>query len=251
MRKLTKKAGGATTQIGITHFGDPITSALVNTDAKWISDDWKKVSSTDAELLQTFERWADVTTKDGAAMASPGVDVGTTNNEQAFMTGRAAMYNICCGPANPAKKFSDAGMDWGFAVGPKVKYASPDMQSNIVLLTKSGAYPEHAWELMKYLIEDNRWGTPEGRVPPFLEDAQKWAKATFTHNPNARTEVLSDSIKIARPVDKIKYHPAGDELYKVIQPVLTEIWKGNASVRAALPPLQSQLQSIMDQFPMG
>ena len=184
-------------------------------------------------------------------MASPGVDVGTTNNEQAFMTGRAALYTICCGPANPAKKFTDAGMDWGFAVSPKMKYASYDMQSNLTLLTKLGAHPDHGWELNKYLIEGNRWGAQEGRVPPFLADAQTWAKTTFAHNPNARINVLADSIQLARPVDKIKYHPAGDELYKVIQPVLAEVWKGNASVRAVLPPLQPQLQSIMDQFPVG
>ena len=184
-------------------------------------------------------------------MASPGVDVGTTNNEQAFMTGRAALYTICCGPANPAKKFTEAGMDWGFAVSPRMKYASYDMQSNLTLLTKLGSHPDHGWELNKYLIENNRWGAQEGRVPPFLADAQSWAKTTFAHNPNARINVLADSIPIARPVDKIKYHPAGDELYKVIQPVLAEVWKGSASVRAVLPPLQPQLQSIMDQFPMG
>ena len=90
MRRLTKKDGGTTTQIGITHYGDPITSLLVHSDGKWISDDWKQISSADGELLQTFENWADLVNKDGATMASPGVSVGAANTEQAFLTGRAA-----------------------------------------------------------------------------------------------------------------------------------------------------------------
>ncbi|MDQ3699326.1 MAG: ABC transporter substrate-binding protein, partial [Chloroflexota bacterium] len=250
LRRLTKKDGGTTTQIGITHYGDPVTSLLVLSDAKWVSDDWKKISSTEGELLQTIERWADVTTKDGATMASPGVDVGTTNNEQAFLTGRVAMYPVAGGPANPAKKLTDAGMDWGFMVSPKMKYASPEMQSNIILLTKLGAYPEHGWELLKYLIEENRWGAMEGRFPAIQDEAQRWARETFKHNPNARTEVLAETVKIARPVDKYAYHPGFGELNKVIQPVLADIWAGKATARAALPPLQAQLQGIMDQFPV-
>jgi hypothetical protein len=52
-------------------------------------------------------------------------------------------------------------------------------------------------------------------------------------------------------VDKIKYHPLGDggDLYKTIKPVLDDIWAGKATVRAAIPPLQGQLQAIMDRSP--
>lgn len=251
LRSLTRKSGTTTTQVGITNYGDPITSLLVDSDAKWISDDYKKMQADSPELLQTLERWADIAAKDGSAMASQGVDLGTTNAEQAFMAGRAAMHTVCCGPANPAKKFTEAGIDWGFAPTPKMKYASPDFQSNIVLITKGGEHPDHSWELMKYLIEDNRWGAHEGRVPAFLDDAHTWAKETFKSAPASRLEVVADSVKVARPVDKIKYHPAGDELYKVIQPVLAEIWQGKATVRASIPPLQPQLQALMDRTPMG
>jgi len=251
LRSLTRKSGTTTTQVGITNYGDPITSLLVHSDAKWISDDYKKMQADSPELLQTLERWADIAAKDGSAMASQGVDLGTTNAEQAFIAGRAAMHTVCCGPANPAKKFTEAGIDWGFAPTPKMKYASPDFQSNIVLITKGGEHPDHSWELMKYLIEDNRWGAREGRVPAFLDDARTWAKETFKSAPASRLEVVADSVKVARPVDKIKYHPAGDELYKVIQPVLAEIWQGKATVRASIPPLQPQLQALMDRTPMG
>lgn len=251
LRKLTRKSGGVATQAGINNYGDPITSLLVATDAKWISDDWKKITADSSEMLQTMERWADIAAKDGSAMVSTGVDLGTTNAEQAFLTGKTAMHAICCGPAGPAKKFTDAGIDWGFAPSPKMKHASPDFQSNITLVTKLGDHPEHAWELMKYLIEDNRWGAAEARVPAVLEDAQTWTKNTFKDTPNARAQVLAEGVKFARPVDKIKYHPAGDELYKIIQPVLTEIWQGKATVRAALPPLQPQLQALVDRMPMG
>jgi ABC-type glycerol-3-phosphate transport system substrate-binding protein len=253
LRRLTKRSG-TTTQVGITGFGDPITSLLTLSDARWISDDWKKIDVTAPELLQTLENWENVSGKDGSVMSSPNVDLGTTSAETAFLTGKAALYNICCGPAGPAKKFTEAGMDWGFAPDPKMKYASPDFQSNIVLLTKLGAYPDHGWELTKYLIEDNRWGAVEGRVPAFVEDAQTWTRETFKYAPDCRPEVLADSIKFARPVDKIKYHPAGgdanSELYKPINAALAEAWAGRASVRTVLPPLQSQLQAIMERVPM-
>jgi ABC-type glycerol-3-phosphate transport system substrate-binding protein len=249
MRRVTRKDGGATTQIGITHYGDPVTSLLVHSDGKWISDDWKRINSGDGELLQTFENWADLVNKDGATMASPGVSLGVANNEQAFLTGRAAMYVVAGGPAVPARRFSEAGLDWGFAASPKMKHASPEVQSNTILLTKLGAYPDHGWELLKYLVEGNRWGALEGRIPAVQDDAQRWATETFKHNPNARIEVLTQTTRIARPVDKYADHPAFLELNKVIQPVLADIWAGKATARASLPPLQSQLQGIVDQFP--
>ncbi len=130
-----------------------------------------------------------------------------------------------------------------------MKYASPEVQSNTILLTKLGAFPDHGWELLKYLVEGNRWGALEGRIPAVQDDAQRWAAETFKHNPNARIEVLTQTTRIARPVDKYAYHPAFLELNKVIQPVLADIWAGKATARAALPPLQSQLQGIVDQFP--
>jgi ABC-type glycerol-3-phosphate transport system substrate-binding protein len=251
LRRLTKKSGASTTQVGINGYGAPITTPLVHSDAKWISDDWKKIDATNNELLTTLERWADIVVKDGSAMGSQGVDLGTTNAEQAFLSGRVAMHTICCGPAGPAKKFTDAGMDWGFAPSPKMKYSSPDLQSNLVLLTKLGENPDHGWELIKHLIEDNRWGAVEGRLPALLEDAHPWVKEVFKNAPNARPEVVADGIKFARPVDKIKYHPLGDgsDLYRVLDPVMVEINSGRATVRAAIPPLQGQLQAIMDRAP--
>jgi ABC-type glycerol-3-phosphate transport system substrate-binding protein len=251
LRKLTKKSGGTTTQVGINTYGSLMVSPLVLTDAKWISDDWKKIDVTNNELLTTYERLADIFAKDGSGMISPGVDVGTTNQEQAFLAGKVAMHTICCGPAAPAKKFTDAGIDWAFAPTPKMKYAAPDLQSNLVLLTKLGAYPDHAWELTKHLIDENRWGGVEGRLPAISADAQTWVKETFTATPNVRAEVLAESVKYARPVDKIKYHPFGDggELYKVLEPVVNDCMAGKATVRAAIPPLQGQLQAIMDRAP--
>ena len=257
LRRLTRKSGGVATQVGINNYGAPITTPLVHTDAKWISDDWKKFDASSNELLSAFERWADIVTKDGTAMVSPGVDVGMPNNtssgnqEQAFIAGKVAMHTICCGPLGPAKKFTDAGLDWGFAPSPKMKYSSPDLQSNLVLLTRLGANPEHGWELTKHLIENNRWGHVEGRLPAISEDAQTCAKEVLKSSPNARPEVVADGVKFARPVDKIKYHPLGDgsEMYKILEPVFAEIHAGKATVRAAIPPLQGQLQAIVDRSP--
>ncbi len=251
LRKLTKKSGGTTTQVGINTYGSLMVSPLVLTDAKWISDDWKKMDVTNNELLTTYERLVDIFAKDGSGMISQGVDVGTTSQEQAFLTGKVAMHTICCGPAAPAKKFTDAGMDWAFAPTPKMKYAAPDLQSNLVMLTNLGAYPDHGWELTKHLIDENRWGGVEGRIPAVSADATTWAKETFKSTPNVRPEVLSESVKYSRPVDKIKYHPFGDggDLYKVIEPVVNDCMAGKATVRSAIPPLQSQLQAIMDRSP--
>jgi hypothetical protein len=68
---------------------------------------------------------------------------------------------------------------------------------------------------------------------------------------NVRADVISESVKYTRPVDKIKYHPFGDggELYKVIEPVVNDCMAGKAQVRSAIPPLQGQLQAIMDRAP--
>lgn len=251
MRKLTKKSGGTATQVGFNQYGQAMVSPLVLTDAKWISDDWKKIDATSNELLTTLENWANIVAKDGTVLTSPGVDVGIKNAEQAFIGGKVGMYTIGSGPAAPAKKFTEAGIDWGFAPSPKMKYASPDLQSNLVLLTKLGANPDHGWELTKHLIENNRWGSAEGRIPAISADATTWARETFKNVPNARPDVVADGVKFARTVDKIKYHPLGDanEMYRILEPVLADIHAGKATVRAAIPPLQGQLQAIVDRSP--
>jgi ABC-type glycerol-3-phosphate transport system substrate-binding protein len=251
LRRLTQKNGTTTTQVGINGYGAPVTTPLVHSDAKWISDDWKKIDATSNELLTTLENWADIVAKDGTVLTSPGVDVGIKNAEQAFIAGKVGIYTIGSGPAAPAKKFTEAGIDWGFAPSPKMKYASPDLQSNLVLLTKLGAYPDHGWELTKHLIENNRWGTAEGRIPAISADATTWARETFKNTPNARPDVMADGVKFARTVDKIKYHPLGDasDMYRILEPVLADIHAGKATVRAAIPPLQGQLQAIVDRSP--
>jgi multiple sugar transport system substrate-binding protein len=244
LRKLTKKSGATTTQIGLTDFGDPITSLLVLTDGKWISDDYRKAMADAPETIQTFERWADIVLKDGTVRASQGVDLGSGDP---FINGRAAMHVICCGPADYATRLEGTGIDWAFAPQPKIKYASPDFQSNIILLLKSGEQPEHGWELMKYLIEANRYGNLEKRIPAVLDDAPQWARETFKDKPAVRAHVVAEGVKFARPVDKIKYHPATQEMYDLVQPALRDIWAGKAPVAQTLRSLQPQLQAIIDR----
>lgn len=251
-RRMTKRQGGTVTQLGITQFGDPITSLPVLTDAKWLSDDYKKALADTPENQQTFERWAEVVLKDGGTLASPGVDVGTTSADTAFISGKAAMHTFCCGPADRTSRLAGTGIDWAFMPMPKIKYASPDIQSNITMPIKSGQHPEHSWELMKYLIENNRWGAAEKRVPAVLEDAPKYAREAFKDLPNVRSQVIADGIKLARPVDKIKYHPFSDEMYTtVVAPALAEIWAGKVTVRQTFPSLQQRLQAICDKTPTG
>ena len=62
---------------------------------------------------------------------------------------------------------------------------------------------------------------------------------------------MADGVKFARTVDKIKYHPLGDasEMYRILEPVLADIHAGKATVRASIPPLQPQLQAIVDRSP--
>jgi multiple sugar transport system substrate-binding protein len=251
LRKLTKKTGASTTQIGLTTIGDPITSLPVFTDdAKWISDDYSKAVNDSPAMIDLYQRWADVVLKDGATIDSPNLDLGTTSGETAFLTGKAAMHIICCGPAGLLKKLEPTGIDWAFAPTPKIKFASPDFQSNIVMPLNLGQYPDHAWELMKYLIAENRWGNAEARIPAVLEDAPKWTKETFKNYPNVRSQVIAESVRAARPVDKIKYHTANKEMYdSVVKPALAEIWKGQSPVAQGLKKIQPLLQGLIDKTP--
>ncbi|MGH2370085.1 MAG: extracellular solute-binding protein, partial [Chloroflexota bacterium] len=244
LRKLTKRAGSTITQVGLTQIGDPITSLLVLSDGKWISDDYQKAMADRPETVEPFERYADLILKDGVLRASPGVDLGSGDP---FINGKAAMHIICCGPLAYSNRLEGSGLDWGFAPMPKLKHTSPDFQSVIVALTTSGQYPEHGWELMKYLLEDSRFGNLEQRMPAVLEDASAWAKENYKDYPNARAQVLADGVKFARPVDKIKYHPGTKEMYDLVQPALKDAWAGKQAVKAMMSTLQPQLQAIIDR----
>jgi hypothetical protein len=56
-------------------------------------------------------------------------------------------------------------------------------------------------------------------------------------------------MRVARPVDKIKYHAANQELNDVVvKPVLADIWAGKVTVPAGLKTLQPQIQAILDRY---
>lgn len=251
-RKLTKRSGSTLTQVAINGLSDAPLNTLSTmaalSDARIIGDDYKKSMLDRPETIQVFERYADLILKDLVTTTSPGADLGSGN---AFLNGKSAMHTICCGPAAFVRQIKPTGIDWGFAPMPKIKYASPDFQSVLTLLPNSGAHPDHGWELFKYIIEDARLGTQEERVPAVLEDAGDWAKATFADYPNARVQVLVDGVKFARPVDKIKYHPATTELYNTARPVVTGMFEGKETVRQAFTSLHQQFQAILDRSPGG
>ena len=251
-RKLSKRSGSSLSQVAINGLSDAPLNTLSTmsalSDAKIISDDYKKSMVDRPETIQVFERYADLILKDLVTTTSPGADLGSGN---AFLNGKSAMHVICCGPLAFARQIKPTGIDWGFAPLPKIKYSSPDFQSVLTLLPNSGANPDHGWELFKYVIEDARLGTLEERVPAVLEDAPDWAKASFAEYPNARPQVLIDSIKVARPVDKIKYHPATTELYATAKPLVEGALQGKETVKQAFTTLHQQFQTILDRSPSG
>jgi len=251
-RKLTRKTGATITQAAVNALSDSaintITTLSVLSDAKAISDDYKKATFDRPETLQAFEKYTDVCVKDGVLGHSPGAELGT----DPFLNGKLAMQIISGGPLAYTRRLKGTGIDWGFATMPKMKYSGPDFQSVITLLPKSGQNPDHGWELFKYLIEDARLGNQEERVPAVLEDAQEWAKANFAEYPNSRVQVVVDGIKVARPVDKIKYHPATKELYDTLKPILVDqIYAGKQTVKQGFAELQQQFQAIIDRTPSG
>jgi multiple sugar transport system substrate-binding protein len=248
LRKLTKRSGSSITQVGLTGIGDPITSLCVLSDAQWISDDYKKAMADKPETIETFQRYADLILKDGVMQNSPGADLGSGN---AFLNGKAALHTICCGPLAFTRQLEPTGIDWAFAPMPKMKYTSLDFQSVVLMLPRSGQNPDHGWELTKYLIEGSRFGNLEERMPAVLEDAPIWTRENYKDKPNVRAQVLADGVKVARPVDKIKYHPATQEMYDTVQPALRDIWAGKETVRATFGTLQQQLQAIIDRSPAG
>ncbi|HEX2037273.1 MAG TPA: extracellular solute-binding protein [Chloroflexota bacterium] len=245
LRKLTKRSGSIITQVGLTQLGDPITSLLVLTDGTWISDDYKKATADRTETIEAFERYAELILKDSTLAASAGADLGSGD---AFINGKAAMHVICCGPLAYTNRLQGTGLDWGFAPMPKMKYSSPDFQSVILAVPRLGDHPEHGWELAKYLLEGSRYGMLEQRMPAVVEDAAEWARMSYQEYPQARAQVLADGVKVARPVDKIKYHPASVEMYDLVNPHLRDAWAGKQQVRAMMTSLQPQLQGIIDRF---
>ncbi|MDQ3699915.1 MAG: extracellular solute-binding protein [Chloroflexota bacterium] len=251
-RKLTKRNGGSITQVAINGLSDApnntLTSLGVLSDAKVISDDYTKSMLDRTETIDVFQRYADLILKDLVTTSSPGADLGSGN---AFLNGKQAMHVICCGPLAFVRQIKPTGIDWGFAPMPKIKYSSPDFQSVLTLLPKSSQNPDHGWELFKYLIEDARLGTVEERVPGVLEDAGDWAKTSFAEYPNARAQVLVDGIKFARPVDKVKYHPASAELYTTARPLVEGMYAGKETVKQAFTTLHQQFQAILDRTPSG
>jgi len=57
-----------------------------------------------------------------------------------------------------------------------------------------------------------------------LNKPDRWARLSpdTDHTFFLRSQVVADSVQVARPVDKIKYHPANQEMYDTVEEILHE-----------------------------
>jgi ABC-type glycerol-3-phosphate transport system substrate-binding protein len=245
MRRLTNTQGGAITQVGMTSFGYWVHSAILQWGARWLSTDYKTVVCDSQQTLDAFARFEELLFKDRVISDSPGADLGSGN---AFLAGKAAVTMPCCAALTFARSTRGSNVEWGLTTMPRGTVSSLDVSPVIMGLAKTSAHRDAAWDFLRFLDEGSRLAAVEERMPGVLPDMLPWIRQNFAEWPQANAEMLAEGMKVAKPLEPLRYHP---QWQKMAQEVLDPTWKdvlGQTrglldAVRAAKP----LLQNIVDE----
>ena len=244
MRRLTKSAGSELTQVGLAGFGYWVQSPIMQWGARWLTPDYKTVICDSQQTIDAYAKFDDLLFKDRVMAQSPGANFGTANT---FTTGKAAVAMPCCAALTFARSTRGANIEWAFVTMPRGTTSTLDVSPVVMGIGKLSKQKDAAWELVKFFDEDARLAAIDERMPAVLQDMLPWIKTNFAEWPDARAEMLAEGMKIAKPLEPLRYHAQWQKMaQEVIDPGYADILAQKRSLVDFLKSAKPQLQTIVD-----
>ena len=245
-RRLTKQQGGAMQRAGTSGLGNQFFVIPMQFGGRWISDDMKSATCDSPQMIETYTRYTEMILKDRSTSMTPGAGL-TGDNVAQFSAGQVALSYI--GGWQMAKWTNprEYQVDYTIAPFPKATHSSPDMDTIQVAVGNNNKFPEESWAFAKWLLEDGRYANLEFRMPTHQKDAAVWAKTAFKEVPaTAKSELLVESLKLAREQDPVRSHTKIADITKeVLSPFWTAVLSEKSNVKDALSEAKRQIQGIL------
>lgn len=243
-KRLTKSEGGTLTQVGLAGFGFWIHTPIMQWGARWLTPDYKTIVSDSPQTIDAFTKYADLLFKDRVLANSPGADLGSGDK---FLNGKAAVTMPCCAALSFAQKTRGTNIEWGFITMPRGTVSTLDVSPVIMGVAKASKQRSEAWDLMKFMDDKSRLAGAERRMPGVLADMLPWIKENFAEWPDARAEMLAEGMKIAKPLEPLRYHAQWQKMWQeVLDPAWKDVMAQKVSVVDMLKAVKPQLQNIVN-----
>lgn len=242
MRRTTKADGS---QVGLASIGFWVHTFPMQWNARWLTNDYKTITSDSPPLIDAFTKLTDMIFKDRVTGLSPGVSTGSGDN--AFLQGKAAVALPCCYASRFARSTKGTGVELGFVTFPKGTVSSLDVSPVVMGVAKASKQRNEAWDFMKFTDDKSRLAAAEERIPAVLPDMMPWVKQNFTEFPDSKAEMLVEGMRVAKPLEPLRYHPQWQKMSTdVLEPAWKEVMDQKRTVADMLKSVKPLLQTIVD-----
>ena len=242
MRRTTKADGS---QVGLASIGFWLHTFPMQWNARWLTNDYKTITSDSPQMLDAFTKLTDLIFKDRATGITPGVTSGSGDN--AFLQGKAAVALPCCYASRFARSTKGTGVEWGFVAMPKGAVSSLDVSPVVMGIAKASKQREDAWDFMKFLDDKSRLAAAEERIPAVLPDMLPWVKQNFAEFPDSKAEMIVEGMRIAKPLEPLRYHPQWQKMStEILEPGWKEVLEQKRTATDMLKAVKPLLQAVVD-----
>jgi ABC-type glycerol-3-phosphate transport system substrate-binding protein len=246
--KLTKRAGGATSQFGLLNWGSQTYTWPLLWQTDWVSADGRTATCDSAEMLDCYTRWAELFHRHNV-IPRPGETrdlFGTTSTPQLFFAGKGAMVIMSPGTWRTYITRGELA-EIALAPMPKFKVSTADVATTDLGIARGSKRPADAWEVIKYFSEGSRLARYANYLPAIAKDIEPWAREDVKRFPAVDVRVVLRAIETHAPNSRLSGHPKQDEILRVTGPALDGLLEGKEAPVPLLRRLKPELQAIIDR----
>lgn len=242
-RKLTVPGSeGALTQAGVDSLAYSVHIPVL-WEGNWVSQQLDKATCDAQPMIDAYTSYTDLTLK-YKVMPGPTLKLAAGS----FKSGNSAMSTLGSWEFGVYQTLNT--VNWAFMPFPKAKRSAYAFDPNMAYLAKSSKHLEETWTFVKWLDAGSNYAKFFNFMPVINADTATWSKTFFAGKPNARPEVLVESLALAQGIDPMFRVKGSDAFVRAtVEPALASLVAGKAEVAATLQNVRPLLQGLVDQSP--
>ncbi len=244
-QKMTKTAGGRTTQYG--YMTDPQyytwATYAYNNGGEVLNKEKTKFLVNTPETTNALQWLADMIVK---LKASPTVtDQQQEGYVPRFASGKLGMMTTWAGTGIDIQKAAPNKFKWDVIAAPETKRTGGYWHANLININSKTKDKDNAWGVCKLLssldIEKKRLEAGISNTP--LIDDPELIKVYGKSMPMANAKVVIDLLDASIP---LPYNDNWEEQrFKVLEPFMQKVYAGDTTAAAGMPEVQKQLDALL------
>jgi multiple sugar transport system substrate-binding protein len=242
-RKLTVPGpAGTLTQAGVDSLAYSVHLPVL-WEGNWVAPQLDQATCATQPMIDTYTNYSDLTVK-YKVMPGPNLKLAPGG----FQGGLSAMSTMGSWEFGTYQTLDK--VNWGFMPFPKAKRSVYAFDPNMAYVAKTSKHLEETWNFVKWLDNGSHYALFFNFMPVIANDTATWTKTFFQSKPNARPEVLVESLTLAQGIDPMFRVKGSDAFVRAtVEPALASIVAGKSEVAATLQGVQPLLQGLVDQSP--